>query len=662
MTEHGSVYYPNKKALPGWVKIVIWLAILTAIGASIAIFFTQGLVETADGQLAALRQKNISRAYYEFTSKDFRTTTSFEAFQEFVKSHPALARNESANFGERTIENNVGKLYGTLTAKDGTITPIEYKFVKEEDKWKILTMRLMPTGILSSGTLSGGETTYFSEPVEGHLQALRGNDLARAYFGFTSKEFQETTPLKSFKDFVANYPVLTRYNEITFADDVIIDDKNGTIEVSIGDDTTTAVAEYKLVKEDDKWKIWSMRLNVPSEEGQQEVALAEADTLIVPIEAQLAYLRAKDFSRAYYENSSNEFRKTTSLEGFKEFVKKYPDLANHKTVTFENPAVQGNMATITALLSTVKGSTPVDFQLIKNGNQWKVWGMQVASKTASLEKPTAFDTKDLADAIEGQLDAMRSKDISKAYYAYTSREFQKSTPSQDFEAFVKGHDVLNKNKIANFTNLSFKNGIGTFEGSLTSTNNKTSLVDYDLIFEDGQWRILSIQLIPEGEKRKNLTRRRDQTNTTQTGELSPNRNVAYSEPSELNSREPTRKKTSKRAADPRNMELTRILVGDNVNQDGYVTIPKSIFSSRQPQLHVDLYISDGDPGASASLVMEHIESRTNVPGVETQVQETGDSILSFIFTPPDRGWPQGHYRLTAKADNGKERVYSFRVE
>ncbi len=126
--------------------------------------------------------------------------------------------------------------------------------------------------------------------------------------------------------------------------------------------------------------------------------------------------------------------------------------------------------------------------------------MQILTKPSSALAPSAFNTSDLINAIEAQL-LLRAGDLSRAYYAYTAKEFQRSTPLGAFEKFIEGHPALATNQLANFTNLSFKNDIGTFQGLLTSQQGETNKAEFDLIYEGGKWRILSIQLYPEGHSR-----------------------------------------------------------------------------------------------------------------------------------------------------------------
>lgn len=649
MGKEETVHFQDRKNVPSWLKVVISLAVLAAVAVCLAIYFTQDLVKTAEGQLGAIRARDFSRAYYEFTAKDFKAATSLEGFTDFIKAHPALVNNDSANFNERTIENSVGTLHGTLVSRDGGVTPIEYKFVKEGDRWKVLSMRLVPTGAVSSG-VEGTRVSELVEPAEAQLAAFRANDVAKAYFGYVSKDFQETTPLKSFREFVQNYPILTKHHSATFSDGSV-DGKQGTLEAVLNGPEMSTSVEYKLHKEDGKWKIWSMRLNLPTEAFSREASAADIDDVTTPIEALLAYLRAGDFTRAYYEYGAKEFQSATSLDAFREFIKAYPALTEHKTVAFESPNLHDESATVVAMLTSSNGTTPVEYQLIRNGKNWKVWSMQILSKSATGGNAPIFNTADLVNTIESQLTSLRSGDVSKAYYAFTSRDFQRSTSPSAFEKFIRSHPVLADNQVANFTNLSFKNDVGTFQGNLTATNGQQSRVEFDLVQEDGKWRVLSIQLLPEGTSARAETTRAKNS----SGSLAFNDDRGQT-------LDRSRTTSSSASSSSSNMELSRLVLGTDVDRDGHVRNPTNRFSTGTGDLHVDLFVRNASPGAKAELIMEHIDSKTRVPPVETRLEESGDSVLTFVFAPPSQGWPKGNYRLIARTSNGKEKVQEFRVE
>ena len=630
--------------MPGWLKFVIALALLAAVAVSLAIFFTQDLVKAADGQLGAIRSRDYSRAYYEYTAKDFKASTSLEAFMQFVKTHPALSNNESANFNERSIENNVGTLHGTLVSKDGGVTPIEYKFVKEGDNWRILSMRLVPTGAVSTG-VEGTRVSELVEPVEAQLAAFRSNDVAKAYFGYVSRDFQETTPLKGFRDFVQNYPILVRHRSTTFTDGQI-DGKEGSIEAVLHGDQISTSVEYKLKKEDGKWKIWSMRLKLPTDAVAKEASGDEVDQITAPIEALLAYLRASELHRAYYEYASREFQSATSPDAFRDFVRAYPALSEHKTALLEKPTLHEDTSTIVATLTSPNGTTPVEFQLIRDGKNWKMWSMQILSKTANGANTPSFSTAELVNTIEGQLTAIREGDLSRAYYAYTSKEFQRSTSMDGFEKFVASHPALSRNQVANFTNLSFKNDVGTFRGLLTADNDKSISVEYDLVYEDGKWRIVSIQLQPTNEGKP--APRKEQSSKP----IADNAPTGSAQPrfSGQGKNETTR------------MDITKLIVGSEVDSEGRVNRPARQFTPDTSDIHADLFVKNATAGAHAELILEHTDSRTRVPAVRATIEVPGDAILSYIFTAPAHGWPKGTYRLVARTSNGKEREQEFKVE
>lgn len=125
--------------------IVAWFLLFVGAVVAIVFYITSGLIYSIDHQLQALQAGDIKKAY-SYTSKDFQKVTSLSTFEKFVAQYPSLKNNESAFFNERAFENNLGTVKGTLTAKDGAKTPIEYKLIWEDGTWKILGIRVIYTG------------------------------------------------------------------------------------------------------------------------------------------------------------------------------------------------------------------------------------------------------------------------------------------------------------------------------------------------------------------------------------------------------------------------------------------------------------------------------------------------------------------------------------
>jgi hypothetical protein len=133
---------PKKKK---WPKILGGVAAFIILAVVLAFYFTAGMVGVVEKQLQLLRQGDIKGAY-ALTSKDFQKATSLEQFTAFVKQYPSLSQNQGHTFSTRTIENNIGTVKGSLTAKDGAVTPVEFQLVKEQGEWRILFIRVRATG------------------------------------------------------------------------------------------------------------------------------------------------------------------------------------------------------------------------------------------------------------------------------------------------------------------------------------------------------------------------------------------------------------------------------------------------------------------------------------------------------------------------------------
>lgn len=102
---------------------------------------TSGPVDVANMQLEALKKGQLRKAY-NYSSVDFKNSISFNRFKVFLDTNPSLKDNRSSTFNNRKIENNVATISGTLESNQGGVTPVEYRFVKENGRWKILFINL----------------------------------------------------------------------------------------------------------------------------------------------------------------------------------------------------------------------------------------------------------------------------------------------------------------------------------------------------------------------------------------------------------------------------------------------------------------------------------------------------------------------------------------
>lgn len=258
----------KKKPMPIWFKIAAFLAVLALIGVTAGILFTESLVDIVDNQLEALRQKDLSKAYYDYSSKDFQAATSFDQFRNFVEAYPVFLNNQTAHFAQRSIEHNIGTLKGNLTSQDHVNTPIEYKLIKDDGKWKILSIRLLKPGNIQNAK-DAGNAEDLIEVAKAQLKDIQDQKISEAYQRYSSKEFKDATSEEGFREFIKRYPVLNFHHVVSFHKPVI---RNGvgTLSVILQSDQIAAYVKYYLIHEDQAWKIWSMRILSPSEGAEEK--------------------------------------------------------------------------------------------------------------------------------------------------------------------------------------------------------------------------------------------------------------------------------------------------------------------------------------------------------------------------------------------------------
>src|SRR5262245_52475830 len=125
------------------IGLGVILAGVVAIGVFVATshWATPGLIEPVERQLAALKAGNVDAAYAE-TASAFRQGTSRQDFQKFVDRFPILRNAASRTLTNRSVENDIGTVSGSLIAVDGALTPISFQLVQEDEAWKIVNINL----------------------------------------------------------------------------------------------------------------------------------------------------------------------------------------------------------------------------------------------------------------------------------------------------------------------------------------------------------------------------------------------------------------------------------------------------------------------------------------------------------------------------------------
>ncbi len=97
--------------------------------------------------------------------------------------------------------------------------------------------------------------------------------------------------------------------------------------------------------------------------------------------------------------------------------------------------------------------------------------------------------------ISRQLDAFKDGKLEKAY-SYTSKGFQSATGVDEFKKFLERYPSLKNNDRSFFNERQFSGNNMIIKGTLISKEGVKTSIQYQLIKEDGTWKILGLIITP----------------------------------------------------------------------------------------------------------------------------------------------------------------------
>ncbi|GAB4234308.1 MAG: hypothetical protein Tsb0021_13550 [Chlamydiales bacterium] len=572
----------------------------------------QEMINIIQKQLEALQEKDLNRAYEQYSSRQFKEGTSFVAFENFIRNFPELIEHTSATFNRAHIEGNRGSVTATMITPQGSY-PIEYIMIDQDGSWKVWGFRILaPIQTQSTTTnVSTSDQTGLNPILDtilrDFLQELKEGDSFEAYDTYTATEFRAATSYEQFQNFLLTYPELQNYDFFTLNPP---QNENGLVSVKIDFLTYrgTSIASFWLIQEDDEWKIWGIKI----EESASYPPLEEDEkqALMTVLEDQLEALRNRDYSKAYYAYVSDEFEKSTSLEEFKDFIRSHPLFMDYTTIEEVEGIKEGKIRLLRIRLQNQNQSSYVDYRFVKRAGDWKVWGIQILRDPDSDK--LMKEKEQITITLNHLLEAIRQLDISKAYYAYGSGEFKDTVSKDEFGEFIKNHPIIENSVSAQIYDIEILRGVATSRVLLETEQEESELFEIKLIREDGKWRILSVQSLHKN---------------------------AQAQPT----------------------ELIRVLMGTELDENGIVDQAATVFSPEDQELYFSLFLKNSKELESLKITLKHMESGSESQPVSEQIEENGDSIVTFSFTAPQRGWPVGNYRVHIQSDDGIDQEVQFTI-
>lgn len=253
-------------------------------------------------------------------------------------------------------------------------------------------------------------------------------------------------------------------------------------------------------------------------------------------------------------------------------------------------------------------------------------------------------TKSISDVVNKQLQALRQGDMITAY-ALTSKDFRNSTSLADFEKFVSNYPALKNNAKASWSSREINNGQGSLKGELIAIDGGVTPIEYRLVKENDEWKILGFSLKLSGAT------------------------VSENAPKPAATNEPTAEekiaKFREEGKDPKELakgELHRIYMSDALNKDGNVDAPKLVIPKTAPKIYATVYIMHAKKGLKVAVQLVNTGTGGKIGPSVAVISQNGNVMRNFSFTNTDPIWPVGNYKINVITSNKQLGSVDFKVE
>jgi len=154
------------------------IALFVGLIISVVFYATSGITDTAEEFFAAANEGDYSKAY-SLTSQQLQSQTDEAGLASFLAAN-SLDQVVDSSWGSRSIENDRGKLTGTVTTQSGAAIPLTVELVSEGEDWKIILIDADTSGLQSSGASADVNPNPMVLPSAAQQEAL----IAAASNGF----------------------------------------------------------------------------------------------------------------------------------------------------------------------------------------------------------------------------------------------------------------------------------------------------------------------------------------------------------------------------------------------------------------------------------------------------------------------------------------------
>jgi hypothetical protein len=256
-----------------WKKIILGLITLIALVVGFVFYATSGMTDTANEFFIYVKSKHYDDAY-NMLSEEFKASTDQKDFISFIEKS-SLTNYKDVNWHSRSIDEQMGTLEGTIITRSGEKIPLQMKFIKKGDTWKIYSIFKPASGLVSSPESEIASDTHNAVPSEKEInslvkattkhfaEAIKAKDFTKFYQTISSLWQQQTSPNKlaeAFSPFFDNIDFTTLNTLQPILDSKPTVTKENILKVKGHYDTfpNRISFEYSYIKENDAWKLFSI--------------------------------------------------------------------------------------------------------------------------------------------------------------------------------------------------------------------------------------------------------------------------------------------------------------------------------------------------------------------------------------------------------------------
>lgn len=360
--------------------------------------------------------------------------------------------------------------------------------------------------------------------------------------------------------------------------------------------------------------------------------LGESDPLD-PVKGQLDAINEKKISLAYYNFTTLDFQKSTSLDTFKELIRSNPILATIKSVELKDKQVTGTDMVLDVTL-TPENLEPftMQYNLSKGDDGWRIEGFQKilpATPATATQKPAANDVvakpltpagpEDAGELLVRKHLALLKKGAIKTAFETTVVPHDSSITLEQFQAFVTGNPFL-----INYDSVSFERAEPVdnllvvpviFSGKFGKAQ-----VEYTLESEPTGLLVKGIEILPPATEKNSAS--------TETA-------------------------------------IKQILVSLKANSQGEVIDPATTFKSPKGPFYVNLLIANTKPGDVVEVVLESPDLKITSAPEEHKISIAAPLYNAYFnFTTDADVWPAGTYNVRSRLKNNPQihSTSTFKIE